>query len=67
MLDSRILNLEVGLPIPMPTYAIESGIDNDTRTREDKLFRLVYSRNKRTQSKNDMTTLQGQQFNQRID
>ena len=51
----------------MPTYAIESGIDNDTRTREDKLFRLVYSRNKRTQSKNDMTTLQGQQFNQRLD
>ena len=49
LLDSRTLNLKMGLPNPMPTYRLEIGINHDTRTREDKLFRLVYSRNKKTQ------------------
>ena len=46
LLDSRTLNLEVGLPNAMPTYGLEIGIYHDTRTRENKLFWLVYSRNK---------------------
>ena len=48
LLDLGTSNLEVGLPNPMPTYGIETGIDHDTRTKEDKLFEFVYSRNKQT-------------------
>ena len=63
LLDSGTSNLEVGLPNPMHTYRLKIGIDHDTRTRKDKLYGLVYSRNKQTQSKDDITTLQGQKSN----
>ena len=49
LLDLGTLILKMGLLNPMPTYRLETGINHDTRTREEKLFTLVYSKNKKTQ------------------